>query len=98
MNFGYRKKAKQFNYKPVYWDAEKEAREERRRAAMIDIDKDPNEVDYTPGEFIRSARIKRMQSTNRMQSKSKIALFRIAIFIVLVFAVLYVMTGFFELL
>ena len=98
MNFGYKKKSRQFSYKPVFWDAEKEEREERRRAALIDIDKDQDGVDYTPGEYIRSARVKRMQSANRVQSKSKVALLRAGIFIALTFAVLYIMSDFVELL
>lgn len=35
---------KQFNYKPVYWDKEKEEREKRRKSALEDTNKEYSEA------------------------------------------------------
>ncbi len=35
---------KQFNYKPVYWDKEKEEREKRRKSALEDTSKEYSEA------------------------------------------------------
>lgn len=89
------RKPKQFNYAPRYWDPEQEARIARRKAVLGD---DYQEGDYRPGSLIRDGRIRRTQTANRLQKKSKSTLIRSVIFVLLVFAVLYMMTSYFELL
>jgi len=99
MSFNYKRTTREFNYKPVYWDKEKDEREARRRATLSRAELDNNETqEYIPGSYIRGSSVKRMRSANRENSKSKVGLYRTAIFIVLVFAVMYIMTDFLELL
>lgn len=94
---GFKRTTREFKYTPVYWDKEKEEREARRRATLANIESKDAEKDYVPGSYIRSSSIKRMRSANRENSKSRVGLYRTAIFIALVFAVMYIMTDFFEL-
>ncbi len=93
-----RKTTRAFNYTPVYWDKEKEEREVRRRATLdrLESEDDREKEEYVPGSYIRSSSIKRMRTANRENSKSRVGLYRTAIFIALVFAVMYIMTDFFE--
>lgn len=88
------RKARQFNYSPLYWDKETEAREARKKSILGD---DYVEGAYHPGSMIREGRMRRIQTSSRLQKKSKSTLIRTAIFVFLVFAVLYVMTSYFEL-
>lgn len=88
------KPARQFNYSPRYWDPEAEAREARKKAILGD---DYVEGQYHPGSMIRDGRLRRMQTANRLQKKSKTTLIRTAIFVFLVFVMLYMMTSYFEL-
>jgi hypothetical protein len=59
---------KQFNYTPLYWDAEKEARDERIRQIKqemgIDVPSDPNRSTIKRGSF-RQARQKVRVKANR---------------------------------
>lgn len=84
-----RRKARQFQYTPRYWDQEKEEREERRRAILGG---EYQEGEYKPGMMIRENRMRRMRSSARTQRSSRSTLVRVAIFVVLVFAILYYMT------
>lgn len=93
MIFGFKTKpARQFNYNPRYFDREQEAREARRKAILGENGGDQ----YQPGSMIREGRLRRMQSSHRMQKGSKVTLTRTAIFVVLTIAVLYIMTSLFE--
>lgn len=86
---GVKRKARQFQYTPRYWDQEKEEREERRRAILGG---EYQEGDYKPGMFIRENRMRRMRSSVRVHKSSRSTLIRVAIFVGLVFAALYFMT------
>jgi len=59
---------KQFNYTPLYWDAEKEARDERVRQIKqemgIDVPSDPNRSTIKRGSF-RQTRQKVKVKANR---------------------------------
>lgn len=84
-----KRKARVFNYTPVYWDKEREEREERRRAILGD---DYDKGDYQPGSMIRENRLRRMRTSARTQRASRSTLMRVAIFVVLIFFALYYMT------
>jgi DNA mismatch repair protein MutH len=64
-------KNKRFNYSPLYWDPEKEEREERikriKHEMGIDIPGDPNRTTITRGSFRQAkqkARVKASRSSN----------------------------------
>lgn len=86
---GLGRKARKFSYKPRYWDPEQEEREERRRAILGDQYQDGQ---YKPGMLIREGRLRRMQTSSKMQNKSRSTIIRTAIFVILVFAALYFFT------
>lgn len=92
---GVGRKARKFNYSPRYWDAEKEEREERRRAILGE---QYEQGEYKPGMLIREGRLRRMQSSARVQRKSRSTIIRAAIFVIMVFAALYFFTDFASLL
>ena len=45
--------ARQFEYKPRYFDPEKAARDERRKQLNGDVDSDDSEKPYRPGQYVR---------------------------------------------
>lgn len=93
--FGHRKKPRTFGYKPRHFDPEFEAREDRKRAIL---GTEYCEGEYRPGLLIREGRMKRMQSNNvRAQKASKVTLIRTAIFVGLVFGILWLATHYFGL-
>lgn len=55
--FFYTPKARQFDYRPRYYDPEKEARDNRREELL---GKKVAEGEYVPGEILRSRQMKRM--------------------------------------
>lgn len=84
-----RSKSRKFEYKPRHWDPEAEERETRRR--MI-LGEDYAEGAYKPGMYIREKRMMRMRDRDRESGKSgQMTLVRLAIFICLALAVVYLM-------
>lgn len=91
--FGHHKKPRTFGYKPRHFDPETEAREERKRAILGD---NYSQGEYSPGVLIREGRMRRMQEHNvRAQKASKVTLIRTVIFVLLVFAILFLATHYF---
>ncbi len=88
--FGSRRKPREFNYKPIYWDEEAEEREARKKAAMLE---DPNYVykedEYVPGSIIRAGRMRRMKSAQKNHTKSASTLIRTLVFLVLLGAIMF---------
>ncbi|MEG1607152.1 MAG: hypothetical protein RR931_06140 [Mucinivorans sp.] len=91
-SFGGTRKPRQFEYKPRYWDPEKEAREERRRQILGEDYTSDN--GHKPGMLILEGRLRRMQHAERTKRGSRTVLLRTAIFVILVFGVLYFMTSY----
>lgn len=58
--FFYRKQARQFEYKPRYYDPEKEAREKRRDELL---GARPTDGEYVPGSIIRAQTSARREGT-----------------------------------
>ncbi len=87
--FGSRK-PRQFSYKPLYWDEEKEEREARRKEREIS---DPSfvykEEEYVPGSIIRAARARRMKNAQVTHKKSGVTLVRTLIFVVLIGLIIF---------
>lgn len=93
--FGHRKKPREFGYTPRYFDVEAEARAERRR--LIEGDAAVDSTEYRPGVLIREGRMRRMQvQADKAHRNSKSTLIRTAVFVVLVFGILWLMTNYFE--
>lgn len=88
----FRRKPRQFNYSPRYYDAEAEAREERKRLILgEDYDKDYKADDkgYTPGKYIRRAQVHRMKGNVSTKDKGRNIMVRLIIFIVLLLIAAY---------
>lgn len=93
--FGYRRKARQFTYKPVFWDEEQDARAARDEAARLS---DPNfkpDDSYVPGSIIRAKRQRRLQSSYATHRRGGSTIIRVALFLGLLVAALYFLTDFF---
>lgn len=89
---GVSRKARQFEYQPRYYDAQQEAREARRRAILgQQYVEDDNS--HKPGMLIRQGRLRRMQHAQRTQKSSRSTLLRAAIFVILVFGALWLLTN-----
>ncbi len=74
----FKKHANRFNYIPRYYDPAKEAREQRRAEMHGErLDQNRDDVEYRPGQFIRtsrdarSARLKRERDNSGMSRKVK---------------------------
>lgn len=97
----FRRKPRQYSYKPIYFDPEKEEREERRRASENSAETEKN---YVPGSLIHASRRARIMGTSRKPSsiesadKQRRIIIRLAIFLILLFLVGYAMmkSNFFE--
>lgn len=97
----FRRKPRQFSYKPIYFDPEKEEREERRRASEESAEAEKN---YVPGSLIHAARRSRIMGTGKKASsiesadKQRRIIIRLAIFLILLFLIGYAMmqSNFFE--
>ncbi len=88
---GLGRKPRQFSYKPVYWNEEKEMRDELIRSSKM---RDPNykpenDGDYQPGSIIRAGRLRRMKSAEKMQQRSRVNIIRVIIFLLGLGAVFY---------
>ncbi len=67
-----KKRAKQFNYIPRYYDPKKDARDERL-AELRGVRSDDSEREYKPGDYIRTkseARLNRMERESSGGSRS----------------------------
>lgn len=88
--FFYTPKPRQFDYKPRYYDPEKEAREQRRRELLGDRPAEGEE--YVPGELLRQRRMQRMMDaeSRRRRKRPVSVLFLILLLALLVLAVMWV--------
>ncbi|MBP3355984.1 MAG: hypothetical protein J6K95_02305 [Rikenellaceae bacterium] len=71
----FKKRPNQFEYKPRYYDPEKEAREQRRRELCGEEPSGEEGAEYVPGSFIRgrmsgrlTGRVRREESRRRARS------------------------------
>lgn len=81
-----KRKPRQFNYEPRYYDPKKEEREIRQRALGITDEENQKDAKYVPGSYIRSQRVKRILSVDvepKKNQKLKVALVRFAIAMIL---------------
>lgn len=93
--FGHRQKPRSFGYKPRHFDPESEEREQRRRI-ILGEDYSADNEEYRPGLLIRENRMRRVQAQSRKsQKQSKVTLIRTAIFILLVFTIMWLATSYF---
>ncbi len=90
---GFGRKARQFEYKPRYWDPEAEEREARRRRILGE---DYAEGEYRPGMYIRERRMLRMQERDQQRTeRGRRLAIRTVFFLGGIVAVLYVMFNYF---
>ena len=81
---GFRRKARQYSYKPLYFDPEKEERDARRKLSSSEKDEKP----YVPGMFIRSVRSQRILGIEPKdkvidKEKTRMIIIRLVIFFVI---------------
>jgi len=62
-----------FNYQPLYYDPEKERREQRKKELGLSDDDEVEGASYTTGSLIRSGgmRMRHSQFTQKMESQKK---------------------------
>ncbi len=88
------RKARQFNYTPLFYDQKKEEKEQRQRLNGIDIDS-TSEEKYIPGSIIRKGRMKRMTISEEEKSiKSRATAIRLIVFIALLALATYFLITF----
>lgn len=84
----FKEKPRRFDYKPLYFDPEKEAREERKKQVLGEsytrMNDDGTPKEYIPGEFIRELKIRRgVIATQERGSKIRSSSVRMLVFVVL---------------
>lgn len=90
------RKARQFNYDPLFYDQKKEEKDRRQRLNNIDVDLDAtSEEKYVPGSFIHKSRVKRMTiSQEEVTIKNNATKIRLIIFIILLALLSYFLINF----
>lgn len=87
------RKPRQFSYKPLFYDEEQEARDVRRRAAMLE--EEGAEKAYVPGTYINSERQRRRHPAEKKGgAKMRVALIRFVIAVALLLAFAWVIISF----
>lgn len=77
------RKARQFEYKPRFYDPEKEAREERRKE-LCGIDSETVEsAPYVPGQFLRQDMLARRGMGKRKKHDSRPGMMRLIVLLAL---------------
>ncbi len=88
----FRKAPKKFNYIPRYYDAQKEAREQRRRELHGTSSQSDAEEGYTPGSYIRTQREARdLRRSQQQQSQGRNRIIGIVILLVFVAVFIFVL-------
>ena len=91
MIFFSQRKPKAFDYKPRYYDPEKERREQRRRELCGLDTYTPNE-EYKPGMYLRNqVRERRSQHISRDRDAKRNSTLRLAVILALLVLVVYLM-------
>ena len=87
IGFGaFKRKPRQFSYKPVYYNPEKEERDARRRISEAEVDAEKN---YVPGSYLRASRKGRIMGIDPFltkkdeQAKRTRSIIRLVIFLFL---------------
>ncbi len=91
MIFFSQRKPKAFDYKPRYYDPEKERREQRRRELCGPDTYHPNE-EYKPGMYLRNQiRERRAYRISKDRDAKRNSMLRLAVILVLLVLVAYLM-------
>lgn len=79
-------KPRQFEYRPLYYDPDKEEMEKRKQKVLGEAaQEDQESANYQPGKYIAEARMRRsIEEDRRNAEKRKSGVIRLAIFVVLV--------------
>ncbi len=90
---GFRRKPREFDYRPRYYDMEKERREERRREILggeADEATHTEEGEYIPGQYIRERRMRKGRMfDSRRKTQRKPQTLRLAVIIAFIFFLLW---------
>ncbi len=96
VRFGYTAKPRKFEYKPRYYDPEKEAKE-KRRDELLGPKAGPSGREYVPGEIIRSRMGARHDALRQRRSgKGKTVVLIIAVMALIAAAAWILMTPYFQ--
>jgi hypothetical protein len=95
-NFGSDQEHRVFNYRPIYYDEEKEARRKKFGAVDGSLEKDAEEGKYVPGSYVRGAF--KDGNYQRLRKASKVSTIIGLIGALLVCAILYYIAKFYSLL
>lgn len=91
MIFFSQRKPKAFDYKPRYYDPEKERRDQRRRE-LCGPDAQAPQQEYKPGMYVRNhVRDNRMYRISKDRDRRRNSSLRLAVILVLLVALAYLM-------
>ena len=89
----YKRHANSFNYKPRFYDPDKEAREQRR--AELRGERKEDDGEYTPGKYIKAKReareLKREQEAKKAGSEKQMKMWTMIVGLMLVAALIYIL-------
>lgn len=88
---GFRRRARQFDYQPRYYDPEKEAREQRRREVLGGEAQTPGGEDkkYVPGAYIHQARVNRVTAARDNRGRKRRSVIRTVLVLVMLLLAAY---------
>lgn len=92
-------KNRQFDYKPRFYDPEKERREQRRKELGLGQDEDEDVNNGTPGSLLRSGAMRarhEMFTQKVSQQKKQTMILRVLLIVVLVGASIYILSDYRE--
>lgn len=89
----YKRHANSFNYKPRFYDTDKEAREQRR--AELRGERIEDDGEYTPGKYIKAKReareLKREQEAKKAGAEKQMKMWTMIVGLMLVAALIYIL-------
>ena len=89
----YKRHANSFNYKPRFYDPDKEARDQRR--AELRGERIEDDGEYTPGKYIKAKReareLKREQEAKKAGSEKQMKMWTMIVGLMLVAALIYIL-------
>ena len=89
----YKRHANSFNYKPRFYDLDKEAREQRR--AELRGERIEDDGEYTPGKYIKAKReareLKREQEAKKAGAEKQMKMWTMIVGLMLIAALIYIL-------
>ena len=85
----YKRRANSFNYRPRYYDPDREEREQRR--AELRGERSDDTEEYTPGKYIRTQRAARAERRAKDEGGSRMRMWMLGVGVVLLALFLYIL-------